>query len=240
MQKCSEKNKNMKNKISVFIPLFTVSLFPLLTLVLFPFGYSVSLTSCKILSAVSTVICIASGYLLKNHIPDKSERIILSLLPLIQFINSVIYLSKSKSLTTAVFMAVCFIMCAAISEKNINSDKAKILSVITSSLLFFVLILVSLVTVFFGKFAVNTVVETIDSPSGEYYAEIVDSDRGALGGNTIVYVKKTNSLNLLILKIEKTPERVYLGEWGEYETMDIKWLNDNTLSIDSAEYNISA
>ena len=239
MQKCSEKNKNMKNKISVFIPLFTVSLFPLLTLVLFPFEYSVSLTSCKILSAVSAVICIASGYLLKNHIPDKPERIILSLLPLIQFINSVIYISKSKSLTVAVFMALCFIMCAAISEKNINSDKAKIFSVITSSLLFVAISLVSFVSVFFGNFAVNTVVKTIDSPSGEYYAEIVDSDQGALGGNTVIYVKKSDCLNMMIIKIEKTPERIYIGEWGEYKTMDIKWLNDNTLSIDSTEYKIN-
>lgn len=228
----------MRTKISVFVPLFTVSLFPLLTFVLYPFGYSVSLTSYKILSAVSAVICIASGYLLKNHIPDKPEGIILSLLPLIQFINSVIYISKSKSLTVAVFMALCFIMCAATSKKNLKSEKAKFFSVITSSLLFVAFILVSFVTVFFGNFVVKTVVETIDSPSGEYYAEIVDSDQGVLGGSTVVYVKKSNSLNLLILKIEKTPEKVYLGEWGEYETMDIKWADDKTLLIDSMEYKV--
>ncbi len=229
----------MRNKLPVFIPLFTVSFFPFLTLVFYPFGYLVSLISYKIISVISAVICIASGYLLKNHIPDKSERIILSLLPFVQFINSVIYLLKSKSLIVAVFMAVCFIMCAAISKKNINSDKAKIFSVISSSLMFVVIALVSFVTVFFGNFAVNTVVETIESPSGEYYAEVVDSDQGALGGNTVVYVKKTYCVNLPIIKIEKTPERVYLGEWGEYETMDIKWADDKTLLIDTTEYNIS-
>lgn len=136
-------------------------------------------------------------------------------------------------------MAVCFIMCAIISEKNINSDKAKIFSVITSSLMFVAFALISFVAVFLGNFAVNTVVETVESPSGEYYAEVVDSDQGALGGNTVVYVKKTDSLNLLIMRIEKNPERVYLGEWGEYVSMKIEWSDNSTLLINSTEYKVN-
>ncbi len=228
----------MKNKTSVFIPLFTVSFLPLFTLLLYPFGYSVSLISYKILSAVSAVICIASGYLLKNYTPDKADKIILSLLPLIQLINSVIYVSKSKSLISAVFMAVGFIMCAVIGEKIITSNKAKFFSVITSSLMFVAIILFSFVAVFFGNLAVNTVVNTVVSLSGEYYAEVVDSDQGATGGSTVVYVKKSDYLNLLIMKIEKNPERIYLGEWGEYKTMDIKWADDKTLLINSKEYKV--
>ncbi len=228
----------MKNKTSVFIPLFTVSFLPLFTLLLYPFGYSVSLISYKILSAVSAVICIASGYLLKNYTPDKADKIILSLLPLIQLINSVIYVSKSKSLISAVFMAVGFIMCAVISEKIITSNKSKFFSVITFSLMFVAIILFSFVAVFFGNLAVNTVVNTVVSLSGEYYAEVVDSDQGATGGSTVVYVKKSDYLNLLIMKIEKNPERIYLGEWGEYKTMDIKWADDKTLLINSKEYKV--
>lgn len=226
----------MKKKISVFIPLFTVSFLPLLTLVLYPFGYSVSLAGYEILSAVSAFICIVSGCLLKNHTPDKTDRIILSFLPFIQFINTIIYVVKSKSALTAVFMAVCFVSCAVISKKIIASDRAKIFSVISSSLMFVVIILFSFFTVFFGNFAVNTVVETINSPNGEYYAEVVDSDQGATGGSTIVYAKKSDCLNFPILKIEKIPQRVYLGEWREYETMDIYWKDEKSLIINSKEY----
>ncbi len=229
----------MRNKFPVFIPLITVSFLPLLTLALYPFGYSVSLASYEILSAVSAAICIVSGCLLKNHTPYKTTGMIFSLLPLIQFINTVIYVSKSKSLITAVFMAVCFISCAVVSKMIIKLNKAKIFSVISSSLMFVVIVLFSFVAVFFGNLAVNTVVKTVDSPSGEYYAEIVDSDQGATGGSTVVYVKKSDCFDMLILKIEKTPERVYLGEWREYETMEIYWQDENTLLINSTEYNIS-
>ena len=229
----------MSKKFPVFLGLITVSLLPLLTLILYPFGYSVTLASYKILSAVSAVICIITGYMLKNYTPDKTDRTLLSLLPVFQFINATIYISKSKSLITAVFMSICFIMCAAISEKSINSDKTKIFSVMTSSLLFVAFVLVSFVTVFFGSFSENMIVKSAVSPNGEYCAEVIDSDDGALGGDTFVQVRKYKRLNLLVLRIGKRPELIYRGEWGEYETMEIKWLNDNSLLINSTEYNIS-
>lgn len=238
MPRCSEKNKSMSKKISVFLPLFTVSFLPVLTMLLYPFGYSVSIFSYEILSAVSAVICILSGHFIKTEKSEKRIRILFAFLPLIQFINTITYVTESKSALTAVFMAISFISCAVISKNIISSDKAKITSVITSSLMFLVIILISFVTVFFGNFSVNTVVDTIDSPNGEYYAEVVDSDQGALGGNTVVYIKKTDRINLLIAVIEKSPERVYVGDWREYETMNIDWKDDDTLTINSDEYTV--
>lgn len=231
----------MKNKEKLFtvIPLFVSAFIPLLTLVLYPFGYSFSLVSYEIFSALSAAICTASLFFVKNSNLNKTTRFFIAFLPLIQLINTVIYVSKSKSAITAIFMAICFISCAVMCEKIISSEKAKIASVITSSLLFIIIIINSFLIVFAGNFAVNTVVKTIDSPNGTYYAEIVDSDLGATGGNTIVYVKKTNFLNLLILKIEKSPERVYLGEWREYETMQIKWKDESCLIIDGKEYTVN-
>lgn len=228
----------MKKKYSLFILLFTASFLPVLTLILYPFGYFVSLFSYEILSAVSAVICIVSVYLIKNIETEKKTRILFAFLPFIQFINALIYVIKSKSALTAVFMAVCFISCAVISERIIASDKAKIFSVITSSFLFLIIVLLSFVTVFFGNLSVKTVVETIESPNKDYYAEIFDSDQGATGASTVVYIRKNGCLDMLIMKIEKTPKQVYLGDWREYETMDIYWKDENTLIINSNEHTV--
>lgn len=226
----------MIKKISVFIALFTVSFLPVMTLLLYPLGYSVSLASYEIFSIVSAVICIFSYFSIKDTDYKKPIRFFIAFLPLIQLINTVIYAIKSKSLITAVSMAVCFISCAVISEKILISAKAKISSVITSSLMFLGIVLISFVTVFFGNLSVNTVIDTIESPNGKYYAEIIDSDQGATGASTVVYIKKTDCVNLLFAKIEKSPERVYLGDWREYESMDIFWKDENTLIINSNEY----
>ncbi len=229
---------NNKEKLFTVIPLLICSFFPLLTLILYPFGYSVSLVSYEICSAISAVTCIACVYLIRKSNHNKSTRFVIAFLPLIQLINTVIYVTKSKSFITAVSMAVCFVSCAVISEKIIASDKAKIFSVISSSLMFVVILLISFVTVFFGNLSVNTVIDTIESPNGKYYAEIIDSDQGATGASTVVYIKQTDCVNLLFAKIEKSPERVYLGDWREYESMDICWKDENTLIINSNEYTV--
>lgn len=231
----------MKDRINIspLFPLFICSFLPLLTLILHLFGYSVSLISYEVFSVVSAIICIISVYLIKESNHNKSTRIFITFLPLLQLINSAVYVYKSRSAITVIFMAVCFIACAVISEKVISSNKAKVASVITSMLLFVFLVIISFAGMIASNFGSNTVVKTVDSPNGEYYAEIVDSDEGALGGNTVVYVKKSKPLNLLLLIIEKSPERVYIGEWGEYKTMEIKWKDESTLLINSTEYKIN-
>ena len=99
-------------------------------------------------------------------------------------------------------------------------------------------LIISLTVAAFGNIGINTVIDRIHSPDETYYAEIVDSDQGALGGDTIVYVYKSRKLNLFVMTISKTPKRVYLGEWKEYETMQIEWKSESCLLIDSEEYSI--
>ena len=78
----------------------------------------------------------------------------------------------------------------------------------------------------------------VTSPNKTYYAEVVDVDQGALGGETVVYVYKSKNTDLFFLCITKTPQRVYTGDWGEYKTMQTEWKNDNCLLIDSNEYTV--
>ena len=84
----------------------------------------------------------------------------------------------------------------------------------------------------------NTVVKTVESSSGEYYAQVIDSDQGALGGDTLVKVYQDRGINALIFKIEKKLQRVYFGEWGEFNNMKIHWKDNNCLVINSVEYEI--
>ena len=91
----------------------------------------------------------------------------------------------------------------------------------------------------FCNFGSNTVVKTVDSPDGSQYAEIISVDQGALGGSTVVNVNKYNkNLSLLLFNISKKPNRVYIGEWGEFEDMDIYFKNEECLVIDGTEYEI--
>lgn len=80
----------------------------------------------------------------------------------------------------------------------------------------------------FENIGQNTVVRVLPSPDGTFEARIIDSDQGAMGGGTIVEVQKQGS--------RRRPERVYLGEWGEFKTMEIYWKSEHILVINGKEY----
>lgn len=85
---------------------------------------------------------------------------------------------------------------------------------------------------FFGSIGEDTVIQTLPSPDGTGYAEVIESDQGALGGDTVVRVYKSNTL------FKGRGEIVYRGEWREYEDMEIFWKDDGTLVINDVEYAI--
>ena len=97
---------------------------------------------------------------------------------------------------------------------------------------------ISFIFLIFGNIGQNTVVQTVESPSGKYYAQVIDSDLGALGGDTLVDVYEKSGINAILFKIEKKPQRVYFGEWGEFNNMQIYWKDDECLIINSTEYKI--
>lgn len=228
-----------KTKLILYILLFLSAFFPILTLVLFCLEYSVSLFN-YIFSAISSalIFVILTTVILKAKevVTGKALKFLIVLLPLISLVNAVVYVFKSKSAVVAVCMAICFVCSAVIAEKICKSGKAKLFSVISSGLLSVPLLIFSVLLLIFGSFGVNTVIDSIPSPDGAYYAEIVDSDHGALGSDTVVYIHKNSKLDLFIMTISKTPQPVYVGEWREYETMQIQWKNENCLIINSEEF----
>ena len=97
----------------------------------------------------------------------------------------------------------------------------------------FLLALIAIYGPFFiliANLSEETVVQTLVSPDGSYEARVIDIDSGALGGDTVVEVQKIGVLT--------KAEQIYVGEWGEYQHMEIYWKDDNCLIINGVEYPI--
>ncbi len=61
-----------------------------------------------------------------------------------------------------------------------------------------------------------TVVKSLPSPEGTYYAEVTDVDTGALGGDTCVHIHKTKKLGFTAFQhIKNTPT----GLFGRVESI---------------------
>lgn len=216
-------------------------LFPVGALVSACFGYTFELTSVFAVSiaiAVISVFTVIFSIISKEKIINKVMVIMLYILAPISFINAIIYIFESGQISVAACVLVSFLCISFLIIKNAmvkaNKIGVSILCVLaTVFILFF-----SFVMLIFGNIGQNTVIKNIDSPSGNLYVQIVDSDQGALGGGTIVDVYEKREIDIVVFKLKDKPQRVYLGEWREYESMHISWKDDKCLVINSVEYEI--
>lgn len=122
--------------------------------------------------------------------------------------------------------------------KNGKPSKGKKASLIVSGLMLPLVVVICFCALFFGKLGYVSVVETIDSPKRGYYAEVLDVNQGALGGDTAVRVQTKSELDLMLVRIKKKAHIVYQGKWGEFNTLQVHWKDEHCLVINSAEYAI--
>ena len=123
--------------------------------------------------------------------------------------------------------------------KFIKPREKGISRAIVAGVLAFLILQLSVIFLFFTGFGQNTVVKTADSPTGRYTAELVDSDQGALGGATVVYVTDNLiKIDFGLVTVHKQKEQVYYGEWGEYKGLTLRWVDNDTIKIGGYEHNM--
>ena len=232
----------MKNRLKLIVALAPViihSFLPFGMFFAFMFGYEFSLfnyTAFAVANTLVSVVSVVAVFLKKESFSSKVFFCLFGLSIPICFVDWMCYLVKSNSIV-AVACTLISIACAVVAKIKISRFKvSKILLSVSIPLVVFALAFVSFVFTLLAGFGVNTIVEEIPSPKGLYVAEVVDADQGALGGNTVVYVSENRGVDLGICEFTDIPERVYIGEWGEYDDMDIRWKNDECLIINSTEY----
>lgn len=206
------------------------------------FGYTFELISIPAFSVILALLSICTMvfcFCAKEPVENRTAEVLAAIISPLSMVCAVVSLFQCNSVLTIaasfIYLACCFIITLLGGRppvlKVIDLVLSALMIIPVGFLLFFVLL--------FGDFGQNTVVQTVESPNGQYYAQVIDSDQGALGGDTLVDVYRNKGIDLIILKIRKKPQRVYLGDWGEYENMEIYWKDDTCLVIDSVEYEIS-
>ena len=145
----------------------------------------------------------------------------------LSLINAVFYIFKCSQICVIVSVLLSAGCCCYLTVKYGKPLILKVVALVLSALIILPIGFFSFIALIFGNIGQNTVVQTVESPSGKYYAQVIDSDQGALGGDTLVDVYKKSGINLILFKIEKKPQRVYFGDWGEFENIQIHWKDDN-------------
>ncbi|WML33472.1 DUF5412 family protein [Clostridium sp. OS1-26] len=82
-----------------------------------------------------------------------------------------------------------------------------------------------------GEFGCNTVISQQYSPDKIYKAITIDSDQGALGGDTYVDLER-----VYFGIIKKDIKTLYHGQWGEKPK--VIWVDNNIVNINGRDINI--
>ncbi|MBR6514326.1 MAG: hypothetical protein IKT46_05765 [Clostridia bacterium] len=172
----------------------------------------------------------------KNKTNTKAMQTVLPLTTLLSLVNAVFCMFISPKILVLVFVFISFVCSCCFTVKYGRPLALKLVALILAAVMTAPIGALSFFVLIFGNIGQDTVVRTLDSPNGKYYAQVIDSDQGALGGDTIVNVYQKSNVNLILFKIQKNPQQVYLGDWGEYEYMKIYWTDNNRLMINSVEY----
>lgn len=232
----------MRRAISVLscVLFALIVLLPLGTALTSCFGYTfelISISAFAIAIAALSIGAVVLNSIHKDTINNKAISVLVAMLTPLSLVNAVFYVFKCSEILVFICGVVCVGCCCFLAIKCGKPLALKIVALVLSALMVLPIGLVSIIAVFF-PIGQNTVVQTKESPSGRYYAEVVDSDQGALGGDTVVNVYEKWEINLLLFKIKKEPQQVYFGEWGEFKDMEIYWKNDSCVVINSVEYEI--
>jgi hypothetical protein len=205
----------------------------------YDFKLNNDLESITLVSLIS--LALATGLLCNKGkiIPNKLTKIFAAFALPLSLICAVFFVSNAME--NASFLFGIFILITILSAFSIFLFYPKNLALkITLGVISFLILLYLGVIVLLNGFGSNTVVKTLNSPDNTYTAEIIDNDQGALGGSTLVQIQYNNkNLTVLFGEFIKHPKSIYYGEWGEFDSMNLKWENEYTLLINNVPYNIT-
>jgi len=218
------------------------SLLPICEIVGPALGYRFDLRSYSISIIVLAVFSLneMACLLLFRMSLNKQQAVFSALLLPMSVINGLVFVYKSDWRATIIFVLVCCGCSAVILVKHAWPFVLKIISAALSVMLILFLLYFSTVDYIFQDLGSSTVVKSIASPQKRFTAEVIDNDQGALGGSTIVNIRENGKdINLSILELTKSPIRIYTGDWGEFESMQISWADEQTIIINDKEYSIN-
>ena len=212
--------------------------FPAVTVLLALFDYEILLNA-PLAIAISSTVLFCGGFAALQIKPEKSGSFcfLFGLLPLLCLVNTLFCMILSNSIPVAVLCFVQAVLGAVLMLQKLRTIGAKFTVSILFALGVLFLLMCSLLFFTFGQIGHTETVTTVLSPEGIYRAEVIDSDEGGLGGDTLVMVYQVSShLDLGLIAVQAEPRTVYRGPWGEFETMTLSWQSEQTLLINGKAY----
>lgn len=234
----------MKKLLSVLscLLLALIAFSPVCSLACSFFGYKFTLVNPSMfaiaifaLTGITVLVSILYGEMLENKIIC----IVMSVLTPLALINTGFYVRSCGTLWIIASVLIC-VGCGYLTIRH-----GKPLTVRTGALVLTAGLLLPMAFICFVMSVANNtqnydVLDTVYSPTGAYYAEIIDNDQGEKGGSKMVHIYPNKDIETPIFLIRKNRiiiyEEFYKASEADKVEVVIQWKDDNHLTINGKNY----
>ena len=234
----------MKRLLSILICvlLVLIAFSPFCTLICTIFGYKFTLVnpsafaiSIFAVTAITVLVSILSGEVLENKIVC----VVAAALTPCALINSGFYVRSCGTLWIIASVLICA-GCAYLTIRQGNPVNVRIGAMVLTAGLLLPMVFFCFVLSVASKTQNYIILDTVDSPTGAYYAQIIDNDQGEKGGSKMVQIYPNKDIKTPVFYIQKKRiiiyEEFYNAGEADKTVVDLEWKDDKHLLINDKNY----
>lgn len=215
---------------------------PVCSLICTVFGYKFTLVNPSAfaiaifaLTAITVLMSILSREILVNRIIC----VVMSVLTPLALINTGFYVRSCGTLWIIASVLICA-GCSYLTFRHGKPLSVRAGSLVLTAALLLPMVLICFVLSVAGKTQNYTILDTVDSPTGTCYAEIIDNDQGEKGGSKMVHIYPDKDIKTPIFLIRKKRIVIYEEYYKQNEAdkvqVVVEWKDDTHLVINGKNY----
>lgn len=234
----------MKKLLSVLscLLLALITFSPAFSLVCTIFGYKFTLvnpSAFAIAIFALTAITVLVSFLYKEVLENKVICAVVSALTPMALVNTAFYIRSCGTLWILASVLICA-GCGYLTIRHGSPLTVRTGALVLTAGLLLPMALVCFVMSVAGKTQNYTVLDVVNSPSGAYYAEIIQNDQGEKGGSKMVHIYPEKDIDTPVFLIRKNRIIIYEEAYkvNEADKVDVvlQWKDDTHLVINGDNY----
>lgn len=234
----------MKKLLSVLtcMLLALIAFCPVISLICYVFGYKFTLVNPSAFAIsifVLTAITVLVSVFCKEVLENKVICTVVSLLTPMALVNTAFYVRSCGTLWIVASVLIC-VGCGYLTIRHGSPPTMRIGALVLTAGLLLPMTLACFVLSVAGKTQNYTVLDTVDSPTGVYYAEIIDNNQGEKGGTKMVHIYPEKDIDTPVFQIRKKRiiiyEEFYKADEADQVKIVVQWKDDNHLVINGKNY----
>lgn len=234
----------MKKILSILscLLLALIAFCPVISLLCAAFGYKFTLVNPGVFAIaifVLTAITVLVSVFYKEVLENKVICVVISVLTPMALINTAFYVRSCGTLWILASVLICA-GCGYLTIRHGSPLTVRTGALVLTAGLLLPMALACFVLLVAGKTQNYNIIDTVDSPTGAYYAEIIDNNQGEKGGTKMVHIYPEKDIDTPVFRIRKNRiiiyEEFYKANEADKVQIIVQWKDDNHLVINGKNY----